>query len=524
MLRSISKGTSVYRGYLGKSLIKNTVFTRSIILGADGKPVSNKSKTDENVKNPQLIGLDGKPIVPPQPFTLADREKTEKLNEKLTNSENLTIILKNMIKTVGPISIANFMKQCLVNPEYGYYTTRNPLDTKTGDFITSPEISSTFGEICGLWFFSTFLNQLRYQATFNRENFKIKEKIFRIIEFGPGKGTLMNDMIRTLNKFIKNSNPIEIVFIEKSDVLINEQYKKLCDIETSKLEKIDQFTYKSISRWGNEITWLKDDKPELLNTANNDKYMNFVMAHEFYDALPMNRFTKTENGWREYLVDIRPDAKKDSLLPNVTTIKNNEKSKKFDSEFVVVKAPYATPSCAIPKTTPRYDNLPIGSDIEISPESHSYIYEMAKIVQSNEIGAGLVIDYGTTTIPINSLRGIKDHKFVNPLSEVGEVDLSIDVDFSSLSEILKDLKFETYVTEQGDFLNSMGLGYRIDQLMSKFVDNEEMKKKLSSSYKRLTGKGLGDMGKIYKVLGYYDSRYKDITPSGFTTGENELKK
>ncbi|KAG0682143.1 hypothetical protein C6P40_003606 [Pichia californica] len=491
--------------------VRSSVFSRSVILGPDGKPINS---TDQ--KDFQIIGLDGKPI------SSADDKSnplyhTQSMDNSLSNTDNLTIVLKNMIKTTGPISVSNFMKECLINPNYGYYTTRNPLDNKTGDFITSPEISSTFGEICGLWFFSAFLKQLKFQATNNRENFKIKEKTFRLIEFGPGRGTLMFDMVRTLNRFIKNNNPIEIVFIEKSNVLINEQFNTLCDKDTSKLQNIDEFTFTSTSKWGNKITWLKDDKLDLL--SKDKKYMNFIMAHEFFDAIPMNRFTKTDKGWREFLVDIRPDIKKDSLLPNVTTIKSsdlNKSNKKLDAEFVITQAPYATASAAIPKTNKRYDSLPVNSQVEISAESQAYIYDMGSMIKSSDIGAGLVIDYGTTTIPTNSLRGIKDHKFINPLSDVGEVDLSIDVDFGSLSEILKTNEFETYVADQGDFLNSMGLGYRIDQLMSKFVDEEVMKKNLTAAYKRLTGKGIRDMGKVYKVMGYFDTKYKETNvPPGF---------
>lgn len=499
-----------------RNSFSSNVFKRSIILGSDGKPANSSTEKNkilgldgkpiDSQSSNHILGLNGKPIT--KSFVLKDESNDDR--KTLTKSENLEILLKNMIKTTGPISIANFMKQCLLNPDYGYYTTRNPLDAKTGDFITSPEISSTFGEICGLWFFSAFLIQLRHQATTNRENFHIKDKTFRIIEFGPGKGTLMFDMVRTLNRYIKNNNPIEIIFIEKSDVLIREQFKKLCDEKVAKLEKVDEFTYKAVSKFGNDITWLKDDKPDL---GNDKKYMNFVMAHEFYDALPMNRFVKTEKGWREYLVDIRPDAKKD-ILPNVTTTTSKDLKKTHDSEFVIIQAPYATPSTAIPKTTPRYDNLTLTSEVEISPESHSYIYEMSDIIKSSDVGAGLIIDYGTTTIPINTLRGIKDHKFVNALSDVGDVDLSIDVDFSSLSEILKENKFETFIADQGDFLNAMGLGYRIDQLMSKFVDDDAMKENLVDSYKRLTGKGLREMGKVYKVLGYYSSEYK-VKPPGF---------
>lgn len=505
MLKFRGLAKSIPAKKLNQGLLR-PAFTRSIILGADRRPIEPKKEE----KEPIVPDTKAKPI----DYTVVHR--TEKLSDKLTDSQNLEIIIKNMIKTTGPIPISSFMKQCLINPEFGYYTTRNPLDASTGDFITSPEISSTFGEICGMWFFSTFLNQLKYQAVNNRANFKINEKIFRIIEFGPGKGTLMYDMVRTLNKFIKGKNQIEVVFVEKSEVLIYEQYKKMCDPEASKLQKVDDYTYTSTSQWGNKIVWMMDDKPDL---GNDTKYMNFVMAHEFYDALTMNKFVKTENGWREYLIDLKPAAKT-GLLPNVETTTSVDLGQVNKSEFMVIKAPYATASAAIPKTNPRYDNLPLDSEVEISAESHSYMYEMSDIVKSSDIGAGLVIDYGTTTIPINTLRGIKDHKFVNPLSEPGEVDLSIDVDFGALAEILNERGMVSYTTEQGDFLNSMGLGYRIDQLMSKHVDDEELKKKLIGSYKRLTGKGLKEMGKIYKVLGYFDAKYQGKDkPSGFSAPE-----
>lgn len=521
-----NKGTTIMlkaitRQRVGKFGLRTDffLFRRTAASGAPHK----SSETDAQIKGPkplEIIGPDGKPIIiPDNSFVMEERERMEPLDSNLSNSENLTRIIKNMIKTTGPISISHFMKQCLIDPQYGYYTTRNPLDAKTGDFITSPEISSTFGEMCGLWFFNAFIQQLKYQATYNREKFDIKKKTFRMVEFGPGKGTLMFDMVRTLKRFVKNSNPFEIVFVEKSEVLIREQHRTMCD-DFTELKKIDDFTFESKSKWGDKITWLKDDKPRL----EGIDYMNFVMAHEFFDALPMNRFVKTSKGWREFLVDIRPDAKKASLLTNTPNSKDpGLEKKRHEAEFVIVEAPYATPQTAIPKTNPRYESLPENSEVEISAESHSYIYEFSDILKSSDVGAGLIIDYGTVTIPVNTLRGIKDHKFVNPLGDVGEVDLSIDVDFGSLAEILKQNKFETDIAEQGDFLNNMGLGYRMDQLLSSNVDNEETKEKLIAAYKRLTGKSLESMGKIYKVLGYYDSKYKDVNISGFEKTEIQEK-
>jgi SAM-dependent MidA family methyltransferase len=53
------------------------------------------------------------------------------------------------IVTDGPISIADYMAECLLHPTLGYYSTRDPFGT-AGDFITAPEISQMFGELIGL--------------------------------------------------------------------------------------------------------------------------------------------------------------------------------------------------------------------------------------------------------------------------------------------------------------------------------------------------------------------------------------
>lgn len=488
----------------------------SAVLGPDGKPIVrdlNRLKTTLGHTN-----VNGEPKL-----NIGHRfsSKNVKIDPSSVSaserSRHLSNIIENLIKATGPIPISSYMKECLINPNYGYYTTRNPLDTKTGDFITSPEISSTFGEMCALWFFSNFINQLHYQATYNREAFKIKDKKFRFIEYGPGRGTLMYDMLRILNRFIAANNPIEVVFVEKSEILINEQYNAICDPAKAKLETIDKFTYRSHSKWGNRVIWLKDDKPEFGSDKN---YMNFVIAHEFFDALPINRFVKTDKGWRECLVDLKKRYRKDAILPSVehATSSSIDKSSEDTPEFVIVESTHETPSSAIPRANPRFDNLIVGSKVEICPDAHSYMYEMADIVKHGDIGAGLVIDYGKATIPIETLRGIRNQKFVDPMSHPGEVDLSADVDFSDLSHLLSHEKgMLPKFADQGDWLNNMGLGYRIDQLVDAHKNDDNLKAKIVDSYKRLTSKGFREMGKVYKVLGFYDSKYSKLPCPGFET-------
>ncbi|QPG74369.1 hypothetical protein FOA43_001696 [Brettanomyces nanus] len=430
------------------------------------------------------------------------------------NSQKLAGIIKNLIQATGPITISNYMKQCLINPQYGYYTTRDPLSVKTGDFVTSPEISSTFGEMCGMWFFSCFIGQLKYQATYNREKFKIDDKTFRFIEYGPGRGTMMYDMLRVLNRLVSGNNPIEVVFVEKSDILIQEQFKAVCDSSKASLDRIDDFTYRSQTKWGNRVLWLKDDKP-VFGTDGN--YMNFVIAHEFFDALPIERFVKTDNGWREFVVDLKKKYRKDSDLSNVSHATTSSIEMKDDCpQFVIVESSCASPSSSIPKIDPRFDNLVVGSKVEICPEAHSYLYEMADVVKQGDIGAGLIIDYGKMTTPIETLRGIRHHKFVDPLTRPGEVDLSADVDFGKLISLLRDQKdMKSLIAEQGDWLDNMGLGYRIDQLIAMHDKDLQLKKNIISSYNRLTSKKFRDMGKVYKVLGFYDQKYTKIKVPGF---------
>ena len=84
----------------------------------------------------------------------------------------------------GPISISAYMRQVLTSPEGGYYTTRSEVFGRKGDFITSPEISQVFGELVGIWTVAEWVGQGRRRSG------------VQLMEVGPGKGTLMDDMLR----------------------------------------------------------------------------------------------------------------------------------------------------------------------------------------------------------------------------------------------------------------------------------------------------------------------------------------
>lgn len=406
---------------------------------------------------------------------------------------------QEMIKTTGPVSLSAYMRQCLTHPTLGYYTTRNPLDTKGGDFITSPEISSVFGEMIGIWYYTVWQNQGKPQKV----NF---------IEFGPGRGTLAHDVLKVFHKFVEKSGlsvDLCIILIEASPVLRKEQWKYLCNEQSAFETDSDGFNH-STSKWGSKVTWVDTEK----DIKSQAEACNFVLAHEFFDALPIKSFTRTEAGWRELLVEHTQAVV--NTQPKLPSGKESEVAdevpEELQTEFHLTASVKETPSSSIPALSPRFRDLPIGSRIEVCADAEFYMKKIMELVENKEgQGAALIIDYGLANeIPLNSLRGIYKHKFVSPFYKPGEVDLSIDVDFDNL-KIIADAQTETFGPKtQGDWLHELGIGYRFDQLIksANLMANKEL---LYDSYTRLTSDE--QMGKIYKFLAVMPR--KSAVPVGF---------
>lgn len=134
---------------------------------------------------------------------------TDKMDDDMFKKPtNLSEYLRSQIMLRGPLSVASYMRECLTNSQFGYYCTNQPFG-KDNDFVTSPEISQVFGELLGVWIVHTW-HQIG------------QEKNIQLIELGPGKGTLLSDILRVqkqLNvKFVKYIDLVEI-----SELLRNEQ-------------------------------------------------------------------------------------------------------------------------------------------------------------------------------------------------------------------------------------------------------------------------------------------------------------
>ncbi|PYH47623.1 DUF185-domain-containing protein [Aspergillus saccharolyticus JOP 1030-1] len=467
-------------------------------------------------------------------------------------STPLAQTLANAMKVTGPIPIAAFMRQVLTSPEGGYYTTRpageGEVFGKKGDFVTSPEISQVFGELVGIWTITEWIAQGR------------KRSGVQLMEVGPGKGTLMDDMLRTFRNFKSFASSIEAIYLVEASSTLREVQKRLLCGEDAVMEETD-IGHRSVCKYFDvPVIWVEDIR--LL--PHEESKTPFIFAHEFFDALPIHAFESVppspENApkdevmtptgpaklrkplkaanqpqWRELLVTLNPKAVEENI--------------EGEPEFKLTLAKASTPSSlVIPEISERYRALKSqpGSTIEVSPESRIYASDFARRIGGASepprtatkkkdatvatdgampaaakrvpSGAALIMDYGTlATVPINSLRGIQHHRTVPALSAPGQVDVSADVDFTALAEAAIEASEGVEVhgpVEQGDFLHAMGIVERMQQLL-KGVKDEEKRKTLETGWKRLVEKGGGGMGKIYKVMAIVPENNGKRRPVGF---------
>ncbi|GAA5852044.1 hypothetical protein JCM3766R1_005437 [Sporobolomyces carnicolor] len=431
-----------------------------------------------------------------------------------TAPTELLTVLEETIKTHGPLPVPRFMTLCLNHPTLGYYTTRQVFG-KEGDFITSPEISQVFGELLGIWYVTQWLQQ------------GAPRKV-RVVELGPGRGTLLADVLRTFKSLPAQSSPpvTSIHLVEQSDALKAVQKAAL---EKSGFGQTPVFWHRNVE----EVPKSQDE-------------FTVAIAHEFFDALPIHIFEHTEKGWREVLVDIAD--------PKPSVIVSAEKREPLR----IVLSPTQTPASALysslaqasmtmPQSSPsqllnvdttlppppsplganvatagrgdkknlaaeRFARLPQGSRIEISPSSYEIAREFSKLVTSptrgGAGGAGLIVDYGDAKAFGRSWRGFRKHEVVDPLSKPGHTDLTANVDFSFLAEAMSEFATPHGPLTQGKFLTSLGLAPRLAALM-RGASTDERRKEIESSGKRLID-GLG-MGGQYKVMAFTPKRESEAS-------------
>ncbi len=338
----------------------------------------------------------------------------------------LARLLVRRILEAGPISVADYMAECLLHPEHGYYRMRNPFGV-AGDFTTAPEISQMYGEIIGLALALAWIDQGQPSP-------------FVLAELGPGRGTCMVDILRAARGVPGFLNAAQVHLIEASAALRDRQRRKL---------KSERITW---------LTTVSDLPDEPL----------FLLASEFFDALPIRQFVRAENGWKERLVGL-DDGDLAFGLGEPRPVKELEQ---------------------------RSVDARLGELVELRPAASAVIGAVAsRLVRFG--GAALVIDYGDWRSSGDTLQAVKDHRFVDPLAEPGFADLTAHVDFEALAHAAVGT-IPSSLNLQGVFLERLGITTRANRL-ARSLGGSKLDEHIAA-HRRLTHPQ--EMGSLFKVLGF----------------------
>ena len=340
---------------------------------------------------------------------------------------DLERLIADVIRAEGPLSIARFMALALHHPELGYYTRGDPLGPG-GDFVTAPELSQAFGEVIGAWFAQAWLDLGRPAP-------------FRLVELGPGRGTLLADALRATRTVAGFHDGMRLHLVESSERLRATQAARLAGFDPTWHARLDEVP----------------SGPLLL------------IANEFFDALPVHQLVATTGGWVERCVDL-------------------------DAEGRLAFRPGEHPSPLGADLPPA----PAGTMTEVSPARSALAEAIGRRI-ARDGGVALIIDYGAWAEgPTgDTLQATRRHAPCDPLDAPGTADLTTHVDFHALAGAAASGGASVYgPVPQGTFLTTLGIHLRTAKLMERAT--AEQQRALRAALFRLTDASA--MGELFKVL------------------------
>jgi SAM-dependent MidA family methyltransferase len=354
----------------------------------------------------------------------------------VTETSPLQADIKKLIASSGPMPVWRYMELCLTHPRHGYYVSRDPLG-REGDFTTAPEVSQMFGELLGLWAASV------WRAMDSPPS-------LRLVELGPGRGTMMADALRALRVLPPLYQALSIHLVEINPVLREKQKATLSGVRNI--------------AWHDHI----DEVPP---------GPSVILANEYFDVLPVHQVVKRENGWHERTIEIGGDGQ---------------------LGFGASAEPMPRFEVLLP---PLVRAAPVGAVFEWRPDAE--IMKIATRVRDGG-GAALIIDYGHLRSDAgDTFQAIARHSFTDPLKNPGQADVTAHVDFQALVRAAEDLSARVHgPVPQGEFLKRLGIEQRAATLMAKTTP--EVSEDISGALKRLTEGGRGGMGSMFKVLAISD--------------------
>ena len=353
-------------------------------------------------------------------------------------SGELGRLIAQRIALTGPISVADFRSEALLHPRLGYYRKALPVGA-AGDFTTAPEISQIFGELLGAWVAERWLAMGSPDPV-------------RLVELGPGRGSLMADALRATRSVPGFRAAIRLHLVE-----INERLQAL------QRTALDAF----------QPTWHAhfDDVPE---------GPTLLIANEFFDALPVRQFEKTPRGWVERMVGLDADG---------VTLR-------------FAHTPGPTPYAAL------LPDLPTGAQAELSEAGRAIAAAIGARLRAHG-GWALIVDYGDERAGrAASLQAVREHRGVDVLASPGEADLSAHVDFAALAEASGLPTFGPVA--QGDFLRRLGAQERAQALKARASASE--KAEIDAALARLIAPD--QMGRLFRAMAVGDNRSAE--PAGFS--------
>jgi SAM-dependent MidA family methyltransferase len=337
-------------------------------------------------------------------------------------------VIKAMIASDGPISVERYMELALGHPDHGYYMHHDSFGAQ-GDFTTAPEISQMFGELLGLWAAEVWSSMGRPNPV-------------RLIELGPGRGTLMSDALRAARVVPDFCAALDVTLIETSPALANIQHEMLLS-------------------GGAAVAWRAafGEAPE--GPA-------IILANEFLDALPVRQFVRRGGQWRERTVRLDGSGQLAFGLAS-------------DPEpYIKVEADE-------------------GATLEVNAAGHRFMFELgARLVKQG--GAALFVDYGHGATGFgDTLQALRAHRMVDPLVDPGLADITAHVDFAAMARSARATGASVYgPIDQGDFLRALGIDLRARALAERAAP--ERADEFEAARRRLVGKGEGEMGALFKAM------------------------
>jgi SAM-dependent MidA family methyltransferase len=332
-------------------------------------------------------------------------------------------LIRERIAAAGPLGVADYMALCLGHPEHGYYATRDPFGA-AGDFVTAPELGQLFGEMIGAWLAQVWHDLGRPDP-------------FVLAELGPGRGTLMADVLRVTERLPGFAAAARVMLVETSPVLRARQTAALA---------------------GRSVGWA--DRVEALPEGPL-----LLVANEFFDALPVRQFRRADAGWQE-----RQVAEEGGAL-------------RFDWGPLRLDR-------AVER---RFPLTPDGTVVEVCEAGEAIVAVLGERI-ARWGGAALIVDYGEWDGTGDTLQAVAGHASADPLAAPGTADLTAHVRFKALAEAsgLRPLG----PVGQGAFLERLGIGRRTARLGEGL--DVAARERLAAQTRRLTHPA--EMGQLFKVM------------------------